>query len=126
MPATDYLSAADVAEFRVLVDDARPDPYEVLRRVVVSTDDMGQDITDTAVVEVGMCTLLSSGLTPREQVTADQLGWAVPYVAELPFDTLLWPSDQIRIGGRTFEVGGVGKEANWGLEARAVLNEVGP
>jgi hypothetical protein len=127
MPASDVLSPADITEFRgLLADLAWPDPYDILRSVSGGTDEFGNTLPATdAVVEVGMCALSASGLSPQERVTVDKLGWEVPYVVELRIDTLLTPSDRLRIDNRMFEVGGVSKEDRWGLAASAVVREVG-
>jgi head-tail adaptor len=126
MPASDVLSPADVTEFRGLLQDlAWPDPYEILRPIGGGVDQYDVLPTTDAVVEVGMCALSASGLSPQERVTADRLGWTVPYVVELRIDTLLTPDDRLRIGNRVFEVGGVSKEERWGLAASAVCQEVG-
>jgi hypothetical protein len=126
MPSTDILTAADIEEFRFLIKDlAWPDSYEVLRSTTGGENEYGPIAGSEAVIEVGLCVLSASGLTPREQATADRLGWQVAYSVEMPFTTLLAPSDRLRIGNRTFEVGGVSREENWGLLAIAVVQEVG-
>lgn len=121
------LSDATITRLRQLPQRlAWPDPYDILRPVSGGTDEFGNTLPATdAVVEVGLCRLTASGLSPDERVTADRLGWAVPYVLELRIDTLLTPSDRVRIGNRIFEVGGVSKANRWGIAASAVLNEVG-
>jgi SPP1 family predicted phage head-tail adaptor len=126
MPASDVLSPADITEFRGLLQDlAWPDPYEVLRPTG-DVDEFNNTVAGTpAVVEVGMCALSASGLSPQERVTADKLGWEVPMVVELRYDTLLTPSDRLRVNGRELEVGGVSKEGRWGISASAVVREVG-
>jgi hypothetical protein len=127
MPASDVLSPAEIVEFRFLFTDlAYPDPYEVLRTVSGGTDDFGNTLPATdAVVEIGACALIGSGLQPNERVIADRLGWTVSYAVTMPYDTLIEPADRIRVNGRIFEVGGVSKEGQWGIEATAIVQEVG-
>ena len=120
------LSADDIAELRGLdAELASPDAYRVLR-VAEVPDGRGGRTTNEAPVEAGHGELVESGLQPDERETAGRLGWSVAYVVKLPYDTLATPKDRIRINAaRTFEVGGVLRAGNAGINARAVVREVG-
>lgn len=128
MPASEVLSAADIAEFRALVEDlAYPDVCEIRRQVDAGTDEFGNPLPPTtATFESGPCSLRSGGLQPNERLAATRLEYATPYAIDLPFPTIVTVEDTIRVNGtRTFEVGGVIREGEWGIDATAVCVERG-
>jgi hypothetical protein len=69
--------------------------------------------------------LRGAGLSPQEREAASRLGWAVAYAVDLPFEAAVHPSHRLRIGQRTFEVGAVVREGDWGLLATAICAERG-
>lgn len=119
------LTAGDITEFRALVEElAFPDAYTLVTDTA-TPDDEGGWTTVEGTVEGGYCLLTAGGLNPTERVIADRQGYSAPYVAELPYATLATPVHRLKVGARTFEIGGVLKEAAWGISARLVCEERG-
>jgi hypothetical protein len=120
------LSPADMAEFRHLrADLAFADPYQVIRRHTVSTDDVGNPVTADVVVESGLGLLRNTGLTPTEGLRADTVAATVAMVVDLPIGTLAHEGDRIRIAGRTLEIAGIQQDGALSTAVTAYVQEWG-
>lgn len=125
MPASDYLSPAEVAEFRALVEGTYPDTYEVLRDTD-TPDDTGGWTTAETVSSTGACRLRPLGESAQETIVAERLEWQVAYSIDLPYGADVTPRDRLRVNGtRTFEIGGIVRGGAWGFWATAVCRETG-
>ncbi len=117
-----------IAEARALLNDPQegfyPDAFTLISDS--SSDDTAGGFTDTGdvVMASGFCKLRSAG-SGSERSVAEKLGWQHPYVVDLPVTVIVNPAWRIMIQGRTFEIGGIVKAGNWGVQQSLVVKEHG-
>lgn len=127
MPSGDYITSAEIAEFRATLEDAFPDSVQVTRATGTTRDSRGNLTAAPVAIETTPGELRAlNALRPEERAVADRLQWAVPYAIDLPYGSQAQPSDRLVVnGGRAFEVGGVVRDGAWGLSATAIVRETG-
>lgn len=96
---TDLASFGDLAEELLLKDTC-----EILRVGTASTDPGGGGTSQEQVVDTSPCALLDTGLSPGEQLSADQLEAPVTNLVMLPRLRDVRKSDTLRIAGIRYHV----------------------
>jgi hypothetical protein len=96
---TDLASFGDLAEELLLKDSC-----EILRAGTASTDPGGGGTSSEQVVDTSPCALLDTGLSPGEQLSAEQLESRVIKQVMLPRLRDVRKSDTLRIGGVRYHV----------------------
>jgi hypothetical protein len=118
------LSSADMAEFRALDEElGMPDTYALIEDI--ATDDgEGGETTTESVIEAGPCDLTAGMRRPDEMAVASRVQATALYTITLPYATLAAPKHRLAIGGRTFEIIDVLRDGYFGVDARAVCQEI--
>jgi hypothetical protein len=99
------LSEEDLASFGELaVELAMKDTCEILRTSTASTDAGGGGTSSEEIADTVPCALLDTGLSPGEQLTAEQLEAKVYKLVLLPRLTNVRESDTLRIVGQRYHV----------------------
>lgn len=122
------MGVLSVAERDALRAEARailPDTVEILAPSG-ALDSRGNRQAGEQVIAVTAGQLRGQDLRSMEREAASRLGWTAAYAVDLPYDTIAQPHHRLRIAGRTFEIGAVVRDGEWGLLATAICAEHGP
>lgn len=99
------ISEEDLATFGELADELLlKDSCEILRSTGTTTDPGGGSTSSEQVVDTSPCALLDTGLSPGEQLSAEQLESRVIKLVMLPRLRDVRKSDTLRINGLRYHV----------------------
>lgn len=122
MTTADDLDSVWADARAALADAFHTDVYEVWRGVDVSNG-RGGNTKDMSLVESGSCVLRVEPMRSGEHVAADLALTTTLYTAELPIDSVLVTTDDLKINGRTFDPLDVKRGGDWGLFAEVRMLE---
>lgn len=118
------LSTTEIADMRSVQNDTMPDTV-VIWRYTSTSDSMGGMAETWAAVGTVSGRLAPAGGSGREQILADRLTAAEPWVITMPNGTTLYERDRLVIGARTFEVEYINAHAAWETALQVYGYEVG-